>query len=116
MIARCICTLDKEVGMAAEPNPARERRSGERRSGLRRQEDRRSFARAIASALIAICGGLVALFLFLGAIGAFHFDQAAAASGAAAGLGLIWFLVFLFRTRAGAAYWAQRPDRERRGF
>lgn len=102
--------------MAEDITPPTERRSGERRGGLRREEDRRRFARTIGAALIAICGGLVALFLFLGAIGAFHFGDAAAASGAAAGLGLIWFVVFLLRTRAGAAYWAQRPDRERRGF
>ena len=103
--------------MAEDSHAGSERRSGgDRREGLRREEDRARFARTIGAALIAICGGLVALFVFLGIIGAFHFGQAAAASGAALGLGVVWFAIFLYRLRAGGAALAQRPDRERRGF
>ncbi|HVS29109.1 MAG TPA: hypothetical protein VHE14_06125 [Solirubrobacteraceae bacterium] len=103
--------------MAEQSHAGSERRSsGDRREGLRRQEDRARFARSIGAALIAICGGLVALFVFLGVIGAFHFGQAAAASGAALALGAVWFAVFFFRLRAGGVQLAQRSDRERRGY
>jgi hypothetical protein len=92
-----------------------ERRSEDRRDALRRAEDRRAYARKSLALLIALCGALAALYLFIGAIGAVDFGQAVAASIGAFILAAVWFAGFMYRLRTGAVR-AQRPDRERRGF
>src|SRR3954451_4783079 len=96
--------------------PRRERRGSDRRHDVRRDEDRQAITRTMLAALVSICGGLAALYLFLAAIGAVDVDQALLASGVALALGLIWFVAFSLRMRAGAVRRVQRPDRERRGF
>jgi hypothetical protein len=93
-----------------------ERRGGDRRQTLRRREDRQALTRTTLAAVVSICGGLAALYLFLAAIGAVEADQALVASGVALALGIVWFVAFLLRMRRGAVRVVQRPDRERRGF
>jgi hypothetical protein len=95
-----------------------DRRGPDRRRRLRRSEDRAAATRTMLAALVSICGGLAALYLFLGAIGAVDMTQALVASGVALGLGAIWFVGFLLRMRGGGniVTRVQRPDRERRGF
>jgi Flp pilus assembly protein TadB len=100
------------------PQPTTERRGADRRQSLRRREDRQAAARTALAAVVSICGGLAALYLFLAAIGAVDVDQALVATGVAAALGIVWFAFFLWRMRGGGGVVGrvQRPDRERRGF
>jgi hypothetical protein len=95
-----------------------ERRGPDRRRRLRRREDREAVRRIVLAAVVSICGGLAALYLFLAAIGAVNIDQALIASGVALGLGVVWFAGFLLRMRGGGGIVnrVQRPDRERRGY
>ena len=97
----------------------RERRRGERRAdpigSLRRAEDRRVYIRKTLATLIALCGGLAVLYLFMGLVGAIDFAEALAATLGALVLAAVWFAGFMYRIRTGAVR-AQRPDRERRGF
>jgi cbb3-type cytochrome oxidase subunit 3 len=106
--------------MAAEPRdieprqmpgePRRERRRIERRS-----EDRERYLRIAIAATLAFCGGLVVVYLFFWAIGAFSFGQTAAATGVVVLLGLLWLGGVYYRYRTGAKFITRR-DRERRGF
>jgi hypothetical protein len=95
-----------------------DRRGPDRRQRLRRSEDRAAVTRTMVAALVSICGGLAALYLFLAAIGAVDLTQALIATGVALGLGIVWFIGFLLRMRGGGniVTRVQRPDRERRGF
>ena len=67
--------------MAAEPPVVEERRrTPDRRRRDRRADDRTRFIRTAVAAAIAICGGLVVVFLFFAAIGAVRFRDAAVAT------------------------------------
>ena len=95
-------------GAPAAPPP-------ERRAYIRREEDHGNLMRGVVSALFAICGGLAAIFLFFGLMGAIDFGDAIAATIIAIVFALVWFAGFFYRhrTQAGRAQWR---DRERRGF
>jgi hypothetical protein len=93
-----------------------ERRRGRGRRGTpRRAEDRYRQFRSVAATVLAFCGALAVLYLFVGLIGAVDFEEAAVASGIAIGLALIWLAGAFQRARSGAGF-VTRPDRERRGF
>ena len=93
-----------------------DRRSGhDRRDTLRREADRPDRLREMTAFATALCGGLAVLYLFFVAVGTVDLARAAAASGAAVVLALIWLGGFWHRMRSSALV-AQRPDRERRGF
>src|SRR5215213_4624655 len=87
----------------------------ERRTYIRRDEDHGNLLRAVVSLLLAICGGLAAIFLFFAAMGAIDLGDAVAATVIAVVMGLVWFGGFYYRhrTQAGRTQWR---DRERRGF
>ena len=91
------------------------RRSDDRRGASRREADRAERLREIAAFAIAMCGGLVVLYVFFVVIGAIDIGNAAVATGAAIVLALIWLVAYRFRMRTDAQV-TQRPDRERRGF
>jgi hypothetical protein len=106
--------------MAAEPRdvepqymPGEPRR--ERRRGERRLEDREPFVRLGLAAAVAFSGGLVVVYLFFWAVGAFSFGQAAAATGIVVALAVLWLGGVLYRYRTGAIFITRR-HRERRGF
>src|SRR3954465_11649847 len=81
----------------------------------RREEDHGNLMRGVVSALFAICGGLAAIFLFFGIMGAIDFGDAIVATVIAVVFALVWFGGFYYRPRAAAGR-AQWRDRERRGF
>ena len=95
-------------GAPAGPQP-------ERRAHVRREEDHGNLLRAVISLLVAVCGGLAAIFLFFAAMGAIDLGDAIAATVIAVVMGLVWFGGFYYRhrTQAGRTQWR---DRERRGF
>ncbi len=103
---------------APSPEGFVERRGPDRRRRFRRREDRAAITRTMLAALVSICGGFAALYLFLAAIGAVDISDALVASGVALGLGAVWFVGFALRMRSGGnvVLRVQRPDRERRGF
>ena len=90
----------------------------ERRAYVRREEESRNLLRAVVSLLLAVCGGLSAIFLFFAAMGAIDLGDAVAATIVAIVMGLVWFAGFYYRHRSHAseARLAERRDRERRGF
>jgi NADH:ubiquinone oxidoreductase subunit 3 (subunit A) len=87
----------------------------ERRHMERRSEDREQYLRVAIAAALAICGGLVVVYLFFWAFGAFSLGQAAAATVVVIVLGLMWLVGVYYRYRTGAKFITRR-DRERRGF
>jgi ABC-type transport system involved in cytochrome bd biosynthesis fused ATPase/permease subunit len=91
------------------------RRGDERRGALRREADRAERLREMAAFAIAMCGGLVVLYVFFVVIGAIDIGDAAVTTGAAIVLALIWLVAYRYRMRTNAQA-LQRPDRERRGF
>ena len=91
------------------------RREGGRRTGPRRAEDRQQHVRSLAASLLAFCGALAVLYVFVGLIGAVDFGEAAVATGIAILLALLWLAGAYQRARTGAGL-VTRPDRERRGF
>jgi len=93
-----------------EGEPERDRRRFERRS-----EDRERRLRTAAAAAMAICGGLVVVYIFFWAFGAFSLGQAVAATIVVIVLGLVWLGGVYYRMRTGARY-VTRRERERRGF
>ncbi|MFL5884076.1 MAG: hypothetical protein ACJ77M_03315 [Thermoleophilaceae bacterium] len=105
--------------MAVEPRDIEPRRTGERRSERRRyerrSEDRDRYMRVATAAALAICGGLVVVYIFFWAFGAFSLGDAAAATVVVVVLGLLWLAGFYYRVRTGA-FFITRRDRERRGF
>ena len=72
-------------------------------------------ARTAGAAAIAFCGGLVVVFVFFWALGAFTLTNAAAATGVVLFLALIWLVAYLYRSRQEETQLIRR-DRERRGF
>jgi putative flippase GtrA len=91
------------------------RRGDDRRGGVRRQADRAERLREMAAFAIAMCGGLVVLYLFFVAIGTIDIGDAAVATIGAIVLALIWLAAYWYRLKTNALV-VQRPDRERRGF
>ena len=103
--------------MTVEPPVFEERRRvPDRRQGDRRAEDRSRFLRTAAAAAIAICGGLVVVYLFFAAIGAFSFNDALAATITAIVLAAVWFAGYWFRHRSAGTRDVAQYERERRGF
>ena len=106
--------------MAVEPRDIEPRRMPgeprmERRRIERRSEDRERLLRVGAAAALAICGGLVVVYIFFWAFGAFSLGEAAAATAVVIALGLLWLGGVYYRFRTGAKFITRR-DRERRGF
>src|SRR5256885_17011074 len=93
-----------------EGEPRRDRRRFERRS-----EDREQRLRTAAAAAMAICGGLVVVYIFFWAFGAFSLGTALAATIVVLILGVLWLGGVYYRVRSGA-FFITRRDRERRGF
>ena len=105
--------------MTVEPPMYEERRrTPDRRQGGRRAEDRLRFFRNAAAAAVAICGGLVLIYLFFGAVGAVDFTEAVVATSVAVAMAAIWLGVYWYRRRALDAKprGPRALDRERRGF
>jgi hypothetical protein len=88
---------------------------GGRRQAPRRASDRSKVLRDMAALVLALCGGLAAVYLFFAALGAIDVGEAATASVIALGLGVVWMVGFGYRLRSHA-FRAQRSDKERRGF
>jgi hypothetical protein len=105
--------------MAVEPRDIEPRRMGERRRERRhferRAEDRERYLRLGVAAALAICGGLVVVYVFFWAFGAFSLGEAAAATVVVIVLGVVWLGGVYYRYRTGAGFITRR-DRERRGF
>ena len=97
------------------PPPVADRRSPERRSYDRRIEDRTRVARTAAAAAMAICGGLVVLFLFFWALGAIDVKDAVAATVVTVVLASVWLSGLVYRRRHEEPP-TIRHERERRGF
>src|SRR2546423_11700283 len=103
--------------MTAEPPVFEERRqTPDRRQFGRRAEDRAQFIRTGAAAAIAICGGLVVVYLFFGAIGAVNFKDAAAATIVTVVMAAVWLGGYWYRHRTMGPRGISPMDRERRGF
>jgi hypothetical protein len=103
--------------MSAEPPVFEERRQlPDRRQASRRREDQTHFLRVGAAAAIAVCGGLVVIYLFFGAIGAVDFVEAAAATLIAVVMATVWIGGYWYRQRNIDARGPATSDRERRGF
>src|SRR5215217_7554104 len=79
----------------------------DRRAYIRREEDHGNLVRSVVSLLLAICGGLAAIFLFFAAMGAIDLGDAVAATVIAVVLGIVWFAGFFYRhrTQAGRTQW-----------
>ncbi len=90
---------------------------GERRSSIpgRRHADRNERLRAVAAALLALCGALAVIYFVFAAIGAVDLADAAVASVIALVLALLWLAGLWQRSRSNSAF-VTRGDRERRGF
>ena len=69
----------------------------------------------ITAVVMAICGGLAALYLFFALVGTVDLGRAAVASLVALVLAAIWVVGLVSRAWPGATR-SQRHDRERRGF
>jgi putative flippase GtrA len=91
------------------------RRGDDRRGAVRREADRAERLREMAAFAIAMCGGLVVLYLFFVAIGTIDIAHAAVTTAAVVVLALIWLAAYWYRLKTNALV-VQRPDRERRGF
>ena len=104
-----------EPQSATPPPPPPPPPTGERRAHTRRDEDRSELLRTVVATLIAVCGGLAAIYLFFAAMGAVDLGDAVVATIIAIVMGLIWLGAFYYRQRnnAGRVQWR---DRERRGF
>ena len=103
--------------MAAEPPVVEERRrTPDRRHRDRRAEDRTRFIRTAVAAAIAICGGLVVVFLFFAAIGAVRFRDAAVATLVTMVMATVWVAAYWYRHRSLGPGGPSPMDRERRGF
>jgi len=65
---------------------------------------------------VAICGGLVVVFLFFAAIGAVRFRDAAAATIVTMVMATVWLAGYWYRHRSLGPGGPSPMDRERRGF
>jgi len=103
--------------MTAEPPVTEERRRiPDRRQGERRAEDRSRYLRTAVAAALAICGGLVVVYIFFGLIGSMNFRSAAIASGTAIVLAVVWLAGYWYRHRTAGPRGPDPVGRERRGF
>ena len=103
--------------MTVEPPVIEERRRiPDRRQGERRAEDRSRYLRTAVAAAIAICGGLVVVYLFFGVVGSMKFADAAVASVTAIVLSVVWLAGYWFRHRTAGPRGPDPAARERRGF
>jgi hypothetical protein len=103
--------------MTTEPPVFEERRrTPDRRQTGRRAEDQIGFLRTAAAAAVAICGGLVIIYLFFGAIGAVDFKDAAAATIVTVVMAGVWLGGYWYRQRTMGPRGVSPMDRERRGF
>jgi hypothetical protein len=103
--------------MTVEPPVFEERRRiPDRRQAERRAEDQSRFIRTAAAAAVAICGGLVCVYLFFAAIGAFDFKAAAAATVVAVVMAMVWVGGYWYRQRTVEPRAPSTFERERRGF
>ena len=64
---------------------------------------------------VAFCGGLVLVFVFFWALGAFDVGDAIATASVVVLLALIWLAFYLYRSRQEETHEIRR-ERERRGF
>lgn len=89
----------------------------DRRAHERRQEDPPPppAPRLAAAVAIAICGGLVVMFVFFWALGAIDVRIAVAATVVTVVLLLVWLGAFVYRGRQEETLMIKQ-DRERRGF
>jgi hypothetical protein len=71
--------------------------------------------RTATAVVMAICGGLAALYLFFALVGTVDFGRSAVATAGALVLASVWLVGVINRARTGATR-VQRHDRERRGF
>jgi hypothetical protein len=71
--------------------------------------------RTTLAVMMAICGGLAALYVFFVLIGTVNLGRAAAGTVVALVLAAVWAVGAWHRARTGATR-VQRHDRERRGF
>ena len=103
--------------MTVEPPVFEERRqTPDRRQASRRAEDQTQFLRVGAAAAVAVCGGLVVIYLFFGAIGSVDFADAAAATIVAVVMATVWIGGYWYRQRNIDPRGPSPMDRERRGF
>ena len=103
--------------MTAEPPVFEERRRvPDRRQGERRAEDRSRYIRTAVAAAVAICGGLVVVYIFFGIVGSMNFRSAAIASVSAVVLAVVWLAGYWFRHRGAGPRGPDPGARERRGF
>ncbi len=103
--------------MATEPPLIEERRRiPDRRQGERRAEDRSRYLRTAVAAAVAICGGLVVVYVFFGLVGSMNFKSAAIASGTAIVLAVVWLAGYWLRHRSVGPRGPDPASRERRGF
>src|SRR5436305_14896486 len=103
--------------MTVEPPVIEERRRvPDRRQGERRAEDQSRYVRTAVAAAIAICGGLVVVYIFFGIVGSMNFRSAAIASVTAVVLTLVWVAGYWFRHRTAGPRGPDPSARERRGF
>ncbi|MBV9212334.1 MAG: hypothetical protein JOZ25_01675 [Actinobacteria bacterium] len=103
--------------MTVEPPVYEERRRiPDRRQAERRSEDHSRYIRTAVAAAVAICGGLVVVYVFFGLIGSMNFRSAALASGTAVVLALVWLAGYWLRHRGAGPRGPDPAARERRGF
>ncbi|GAC1316255.1 MAG: hypothetical protein NVSMB25_01600 [Thermoleophilaceae bacterium] len=89
----------------------------DRRASDRPPEEAWRWAGTALSAGLAICGGLVLLFVFVIVIGSVNLGNAVVATVVVALLAAIWVAGFLYRRRMQLSISRViRRDRERRGF
>jgi fatty acid desaturase len=72
--------------------------------------------RTALAAAVAFCGGLVVVFIFFWALGAFDVGDAVAAASVAVLLALVWVAFHMYRSRHADSHDVIRRERERRGF
>ena len=65
---------------------------------------------------VAFCGGLVLVFVFFWALGAFDVGNAVAAASVVVLLALVWLAFHLYRSTHEDSHDVIRRERERRGF
>jgi fatty acid desaturase len=98
--------------------PVTDRRAPERRKHPYARPPRQLEAdpRTALAAGVAFCGGLVLVFVFFWALGAFDVGDAVAAASVVVLLALVWLAFHLYRRGHEDSHDVIRRERERRGF
>jgi preprotein translocase subunit Sec61beta len=98
--------------------PVADRRTpeGRRRRYSRSRRELDLDPRKVLAAGVAFCGGLVLVFVFFWALGAFDVGNAVAAASVVVLLALVWLAFHLYRSRQEESHDVIRRERERRGF